>query len=155
MKRTLTLIAALALLTACNSTPKVDMGAELKKQPDIQVSWEGEDKAPGVSGGFCSDVLCLDTGKPDWSAMTFTPFVSGTPVTVHISTTFTIKELNVSLKDDTGHTIQNNLSTTDEGNNTYLITDAFKHTGNVILSVKVNFTEDNGYGQSYFPLAIQ
>ncbi len=155
MKRTLSLITLLSLLTACNTAPKVDMQAELAKQPDIQVSWEGQEEAPGVSGGFCSDVLCLDNGDPDWSAMTFTPFTNGTPITVHIATTLSIRELTLTLKDSTtGNTIQNNLPKTDEGNNTYLVSDAFKHTGNLIFSVKVNF-EEGGYGQTYFPLAVE
>ena len=154
MKRTLTLLALLSLLSACNSSPKIDMEAELKKQPDIQVSWEGHEQVASVPGSFCSDVLCLDSGDPDWSAMNFTPYTNGTPLTVHIATTLTIEELSISLKDTTGHTIQNNLPKTDEGNNTYIVTDSFKHTGDLIFSVKVSFVE-GGYGQTYFPLAVQ
>lgn len=150
------LLSLVLLLSSCSSTPKVDLEAEYQKRPNIVMSWEGVEEAPSVAGSFCSAVLCLDSGDPDWAAMTFTPFVNGTPFEVHISTNLVISDISISLKDATGHTVQNNIPhSNDDGNGTYTVSESFTHTGDEILSVKVHFADDGGYGQTFFPLAVQ
>lgn len=142
------------LLTACSNAPKVDIKGEMDKRPEIKVTWEGETNLPGINGNFCTDVLCMDSGNPDWSAMKSVQYTNGTDLTVTVNTTNTIKDLSVSLKNQDGNTIQNNVPHTDNGDKTYTVTDPFIKTGDVILSVKVTFVE-GGYGQSFFPITVE
>lgn len=153
MKKALILITVLSLFTACG-TPKVDLQEEMGKQPEITASWEGVEKATAVLGDFCEGDFCMDNAEPDWENLTYAPYSNGTPITVHVDTTKTIKELTVSLKNETGHTVQNNVPKTVEGENTFTITESFIHTGELSLSVKVTF-EEGGYGQTFFPMDIQ
>jgi len=153
MKKILILLSLL-LLTACSGTPKVDIQGEMEKRPEIKVTWEGESNLPGINGDFCTDVLCMDSGTPDWSAMESVPYSNGTELTVSVNSEKTIKDLSISLKNQDGNTIQNNVPHTDNGDKTYTVTDPFIKTGDVILSVKVTFTE-GGYGQSFFPITVE
>ena len=150
----LTSLILSTLLVGCQNPPKIDLQAELQKRPETTLSWEGEDRAPSITGGFCSDVLCLDSGDPDWSALNFTSYNSTLPLTLTVNSTLSINELTISLKNTDGNTIQNNLDTTEISPKTYQITEAFKHRGQLILSAKIHFTE-GGYVQDYFPLEVE
>jgi hypothetical protein len=153
MKKLTSLLLAFSLLTACG-TPKVDLKEEMGNQPEINVSWEGEEKAASVLGDFCNGAFCMDNAEPDWATLTYTPFINGTPYEISVNSTKTIKELSVSLKNETGHTVQNNIPKTDNGDHTFTVTESFLHTGKLSLSVKVTF-EEGGYGQTFFPLDIK
>lgn len=154
MKRLLSLASLFLLLTACTEKPVVDFEKEFDKIPEITMSWDGMPEVPSVPGSFCVDSLCWDVGEPDWEVMTFTPVMNGTPLTVQISSDYEFSEINFTLKNMEGNTIQNNIPYTDNSDGTYTIDDSFKQTGELVFSVKVNFVE-GGYSQIYFPLSVQ
>jgi len=174
MNKILFIFCILILSSACTNEqtkPLIDVEQEFSSQPEIKISWAGEDgtnkEMMGSSGSFCSNVMCFDQGIPSPASFSYSEYENGAPITVAMKTAngISVNSIFITLKDTDFKTIQTLAGEGSEsdmqsgvdpanGSNTYTYKTekTFKETGNLILHVKIKW--DGGYATSYFPLIV-
>lgn len=157
MKKLL-LLSAFLFLSGCGDEPlHVDMEDELRNRPTVTLSTVEGTEILGYSASFCTDVVCFEAEDPDYSALTYTPYINGNDLTLNVdwAKDSEISTLSVKMIDKNGEVTHRELPYTQVDTNTFVFDEAFPTDANEFtLFIKIDFVTE-GNSQHFFPLQLQ
>lgn len=152
------LLIAICLLTACtqrDTSTHIDMQSETRNRPVVHLTQEDGTELPGFSGSYCTDVLCMDYAAPDYSALTYTPFVNGSPLTFSVDFEDEIHTISIRTINTSGKITHRELPFEQVDSKTFLVSEAFPDDETqVTLHFSVDFIVE-GSANYYFPVELK
>lgn len=154
----LTIIIALSLLSACaelDDRVHVDMQSETLNRPITSLTFENGVEISGFPGNYCTDVLCMEYGELDHSALTYTPFANGSTLTFKVDFFDEINAISLRTINNEGNVTHRELSYETIAPNIFLINEAFPDDeSQITLHISVDFLVE-GYANYYYPIELQ
>lgn len=148
-------LASLLLLSACDDRVHVDLEGEMLIRPTVTLSTESGSKISGFPWNYCTDVVCINEEPIDFSALTFTPHVNGSPLTFSVIFTDEISSISVRTYNKEGEVTHRELPFTLLDDHTFLFEEPFPNAeSEIALNIKVDFVNE-GLAHYFFPIQLQ
>ncbi|MFA6024334.1 MAG: hypothetical protein WC777_03935 [Candidatus Gracilibacteria bacterium] len=160
MKKPLILFTLFALLLSFSACSKeeplhVDMQSELRKRPTINLSLEDGTSIPGISGNYCTAIVCMNFPDPDFSTLSYTPYTNGTDLFFTVEFTDSINALGIKTLNTAGEVTHRELPYTMQDANTFVFEEPFPDDEKeIVLHILIDFVNE-GRAHYYFPLQLQ
>lgn len=157
MKKIFTIIIFAFTLSGCanNDTKHVDIKNEMETRPGLILELQDGTEIPGFEGNYCTDVLCMETPTPDFSALTFTAIPQDSVFSLKVDTTYEIASISGSLFKKDGSEFSRNMEFIATAKYVYTPAEELnKDESEITLHVSVIFV-DQGRTNYYFPIKLQ
>lgn len=158
-KISLSIVLGLILISFAACSPKeeakkVDLASEFQNRPYLLLTLEDGTVIEGFEGNYCTDVVCMEPMKPDFSQLNYTPVSREAELLITVETTYAIESVRGSLFKKDGTEFFRDLSFIEKSQNVYTLEGPLQtEESEVTLHVKVNFGEQ-GLTNYYFPLNL-
>lgn len=155
MKKLLTIFLLLLLSSCTDDSLHVDLQNELNIRPTVSLTSEDGSEVAGFPWNYCTDIVCFDKEPIDFSALSYTPFTNGTPLTFTVTFTDEINALGVKTYNKAGEVTHRELPYTTTDNHTFIFEGPFPtDESEIALNIKVDFVNE-GMAHYFFPLKLE
>ena len=157
MKKIFAILILVSALSGCtnNNAKHVDIRNEMETRPGLVLELQDGTAIPGFEGNYCTDVLCMETPPPDFSALTYASIPQDSVFSLKVDTTYEIASISGSLFKKDGSEFSRNMEFIETATNAYaLVEELNKDESEITLHVSVVFV-DQGRTNYYFPIKLE